>query len=463
MSSCTTFTSTGLVLSSSSSVNTAFLTVTDPGQTTTSVIPGTVCPPQPLICVNTTCPLTCTPALPSTAVVTLPGAVRVSTILSTDIVTVTRTVVEGYSTLCTTFAVPPTAAPVVSPTPNNPQPTPSTPASPTPDPAPSRTAAGASESPTAAPAALKPSASIVTVFTTSYLTTTNGQGVVSVLTSSMGIASYVNSTADHSGSSSSTPVGSIVGGVIGGLFGLLFLVVLFEGLRRKGVICAGAGDEGLDEAVWDPSNHSPSVATMAGSAGYGEKEELAGSPGSGRPKSAAFSTTSSSNYHGGEMRALSPGGEYVDNRRSIHDSALPYLAAGAAGGAALANRQSHHSGYDDHYGPPSQNYHANLSPSQQQQQYLPRVSPPIPQQSYSTAPSASSDYYSLNRADSGSGQTHATSGSADGHLRAFASAPMDHDRSVPVSRTNSVRSIVEPSQTFGRLRVTNMDTTEEEA
>ena len=264
---------------------------------------------------------------------------------------------------------------------------------------------------------------------------------------------------------------------------MLFLFALLEGLRRKGYICAGKHDEGLDDAVWDPANYSPSAATI-GRASNPEKEELdegammgVGGGTGERPRSQAWSVTSSSNYGAGQqdMRSLSPqNGNYGDRRSMNQGMAAAYLGANM-----LSNR--HSQGSYDGYLPPSPP-HQQQDMQQQQQSYY-RQNPIADPSALYRSPSdshtppdgrtPSDPFLTPTLSDGGhSGQTHATTGSSlNGHQQQYSQPPplpsptrpsanplAPNER--PISRSDSVRSVVDPPQTFGTLRIMNI--TEEE-
>ena len=328
--------------------------------------------------------------------------------------------------------------------------------------------------------------STVTAFSTFLVTATNSEGQ---LTTSLASSAYPSLAVSNTGQSkSSPPTGAIVGGVVGGILALLFLFALLEGLRRKGYICAGKHDEGLDDAVWDPANYSPSAATV-GRASDPEKEELdsghsaipmegAGGGMGERPQSQAWSVSSSSNYGGGgggqqDMRSLSPQNGNYDRRSMNQGMVAAYL------GANMLNNRHSQSSYEG-YLPPSPPHQQQEMQQSQYYRQNPIADPATLYRSPSdshTPPDGrtpSDPFLTPTLSDGGhSGQTHATTGSSlNGHsqqnsqpppplpspVRPSVSPLTGNERSI--SRTDSVRSVDEPAQSFGTLRIMNI--TEEE-
>lgn len=195
-----------------------------------------------------------------------------------------------------------------------------------------------------------------------------------------------------------------------------------------------------------------------------------------RPQSQAWSIGSGSNYGGGgqqDMRSLSPqNGNYGD--RSMNQG----MVAAYLGANMLNNRHSQES-YEG-YLPPSPS-HQEIQQHQQQSQYY-RQNPIADPATLYRSPSeghtppdgrAPSDpFLTPTLSDGGhSGQTHATTGSSlNGHQQQYSPppplpsptrpsvTPLVGER--PVSRSDSVRSVVDPPQSFGTLRIMNI--TEEE-
>ncbi|SCV72168.1 BQ2448_4862 [Microbotryum intermedium] len=215
-----------------------------------------------------------------------PGAVATSTTFLTSVYSNVGTLPGALSTSCTvlsTSAVPTTAAPTTTPTIAS-----STVRRTTTTRLSSTTTVVVSTATTTTTTTTAPTTSAVvasipvvitsdgeqltiTSFSTFFVTMTDSDGHVSVLTTSSGVPT-LNSSTEGSGGSKKVHTGAIAGGVVGGIIALVLAIFILVALRRKG--CFRSSEEHFDDDIWSPDAHGQGAGGInARSVIHGEEDD----------------------------------------------------------------------------------------------------------------------------------------------------------------------------------------------